>query len=196
MIVITPSSGPGGRREGRGDLRRRPKTGCIKGWCRSSGRGSSTASMEGTRARRAVPSRATERRAWGGAVGSRGRSAQRRSCSGAFTGDEPPAQRGAFEVDAMSAMDDAVENGVGEGGIADHLMPSIDRDLAGDQQRTRSQRSSTISSRSRRCSPLSGSGPQSSMINRRVRSTALINRGNRPSPRAWARSMNRREARF
>ena len=31
--------------------------------------------MEGTRARRAVPSQATERRAWGGAVGPRGRSA-------------------------------------------------------------------------------------------------------------------------
>src|SRR4051812_24148651 len=32
------------------------------------GRGSSTESTEGTRARRARPSRATERRAWGGAV--------------------------------------------------------------------------------------------------------------------------------
>ena len=90
--------------------------------------------MEGTRARRAVPSRATERRAWGGAVGSRGRSAQRRSCSGAFTGDETPAQRWAFEIDAMGAMDDAVENGVAQGGIANHLVPAIDRDLAGDQQ--------------------------------------------------------------
>ena len=33
------------------------------------------------RARRAVPSRATERRTWGGAVGPRGRSLHRRSCS-------------------------------------------------------------------------------------------------------------------
>src|ERR1700720_3602433 len=33
-------------------------TGCKKGWCRSSGRGSSMESTEGTRARRAVPSRA------------------------------------------------------------------------------------------------------------------------------------------
>jgi len=39
-------------------------------------RRSSPESMEGTRARRAVPSRATERRAWGGAVGPRGRSAR------------------------------------------------------------------------------------------------------------------------
>src|SRR5438128_7754215 len=91
-------------------------------------------STEGTRARRAVPSRATERRAWGGAVGPRGRSVHGRSCSGAFTSDEPPAQRRAFEVDAMGAMDDAVENGVSQGGVANDFMPAIDRDLAGDQQ--------------------------------------------------------------
>ena len=77
-------------------------------------------STEGTRARRAVPSRATERRAWGGAVGPRGRSVHGQSCSGAFAGDEAPAQRRAFEVDAMGAMDDAVENGVSQGGIAEH----------------------------------------------------------------------------
>src|SRR5712692_871761 len=83
-------------------------------------RGSSTESTEGTRARRAVPSRATERRAWGGAVGPRGRSVHGRSCSGAFTSDEAPAQRRAFEVDAMGAMDDAVEIGISQGGIAEH----------------------------------------------------------------------------
>ena len=86
--------------------------------------GSSMESTEGTRARRAVPSRATGRRAWGGAVGPRGRSAHGRSCSGAFTSNEAPAQRWAFEVDAMGAMDDAVENGVSQGGIAEHgVMP-------------------------------------------------------------------------
>src|SRR5438552_19143793 len=83
-------------------------------------RGSSTESMEGTRARRAVPSRATERRAWGGAVGPRGRSTHGRSCSGAFAGDDPATQGWAFEIDAMGAVDDAVENGVGQGGIANH----------------------------------------------------------------------------
>ena len=77
-------------------------------------------STEGTRARRAVPSRATERRAWGGAVGPRGRSAHGRSCSGAFAGDETAAQRWAFEIDAMRAVDDAVENGVSQGGVAEH----------------------------------------------------------------------------
>src|SRR4051794_38179346 len=93
-------------------------------------------STEGTRARRVVPSRATERRAWGGAVGPRGRSAHGRSCSRAFAYDETPAQRWTFEIDAMGTMDDAVENGVGQGGIANHLVPAIDRDLAGDQQRS------------------------------------------------------------
>ena len=55
-------------------------------------------STEGTRARRAVPSRATERRAWGGAVGPRGRSVHGQSCSRAFTSDEAPAQRWAFNL--------------------------------------------------------------------------------------------------
>jgi len=67
-------------------------------------------------------------------VGPRGRSAHGRSCSGAFAGDQAPAQRWAFEINTMGAVDDAVENGVGQGGIANHLVPAIDRELAGDQQ--------------------------------------------------------------
>jgi len=35
--------------------------------------------------------------------------------------DEAPAQRWAFEVDAMGAMDDAVENGVGQRWITEYL---------------------------------------------------------------------------
>ena len=69
-------------------------------------------------------------------MGPRGRSGHGRSCSGAFGGDEAAAQRRAFELDAMGAMDDAVEDRVGQGGIGDHLVPSTDRDLAGDQQRS------------------------------------------------------------
>src|SRR5216684_1728653 len=74
-------------------------------------RRSSPESMEGTRARRAVPSRATERRAWGGAVGPRGRSRHGGSCSGTFGGDEAAAQGRTLELDAMGAMDEAVEEG-------------------------------------------------------------------------------------
>src|SRR6266851_8391960 len=86
-------------------------------------------------ARRAVPSRATERRAWGGAVDPRGRSGHGRSCSGAFGGNEVTAQGRPFEFDPVYAVDDAIEDRVGQGGIADHLMPAVDRHLAGDEQR-------------------------------------------------------------
>ena len=42
------------------------------------------------------------------------------SCRGALAADEVAAQRGAFEVNAMRAMDDAVEDGVGQGRITEH----------------------------------------------------------------------------
>jgi len=54
-------------------------------------------STEGTRARRAVPSRATERRAWGGAVGPRGRSRHWRLMQRDFGGDEAAAQGRSLE---------------------------------------------------------------------------------------------------
>ena len=38
----------------------------------------------------------------------------------------------AAQLDAISVVDEAVENGVGIGGIANDLMPLLDRDLAGD----------------------------------------------------------------
>jgi hypothetical protein len=40
------------------------------------------------------------------------------------------------ELDPMGVVDDAIEDGVGQGRIADQIMPSIDRDLAGDQRGT------------------------------------------------------------
>ena len=127
-------------------------------------------------------------------MGPRGRSAHRRSCSGAFAGDEAPAQRWAFEIDTMGAMNDPVENGVGQGGIANHLMPAIDRELAGDQQGSPVV---AIVDDLKQIAALLGIErfrPQSSMINRRVRSSAFISRGSRPSPRAWARSVNCKSA--
>ena len=39
------------------------------------------------------------------------------------------------QVDAMGVVDEAVEDGVGEGGVADHLVPCVDRHLAGDDGR-------------------------------------------------------------
>jgi len=36
----------------------------------------------------------------------------------------------------MSVVDEAVEDGVGDGGIRDDLVPMVDRDLTGDDGRT------------------------------------------------------------
>jgi hypothetical protein len=38
----------------------------------------------------------------------------------------------AGEIDAVGVVDDAIENSVGVGGIADQLVALVDRDLAGD----------------------------------------------------------------
>src|SRR6266446_3046596 len=43
------------------------------------------------------------------------------------------AQAVALELEAMGVVNDPVEDGVGEGRLADQLMPAVDRDLAGDQ---------------------------------------------------------------
>src|SRR5713226_993674 len=43
------------------------------------------------------------------------------------------AQTVALELQAMGVVDDPVEDGVGEGRLADQVVPAVDRDLAGDQ---------------------------------------------------------------
>jgi hypothetical protein len=43
--------------------------------------------------------------------------------------------RGSFGGDAMSVMNEAIEDGVAEGGIADDIMPVLDGELAGDESR-------------------------------------------------------------
>jgi hypothetical protein len=87
-------------------------------------------------------------------VDPRVRSTHRRSCSRA--GDEVTAQRRTFEVDAVCTVDDAIEDGVAEGRIADHLMPAIHGDLAGDQQRPAIAARSTLNRMvaGRDCAPL------------------------------------------
>ena len=40
-----------------------------------------------------------------------------------------------FDLQTMGVVDEAVEDGVGERGIADDVVPLIDRNLAGDQNR-------------------------------------------------------------
>jgi hypothetical protein len=45
------------------------------------------------------------------------------------------AQALAAQFDAISVVDDPIEDGVGQGGIADKFVPAIDRKLTGDDQR-------------------------------------------------------------
>jgi hypothetical protein len=47
----------------------------------------------------------------------------------------PLAQTLAGEFDAIGVVDDAVENGVGESWDPDQIMPAIDGNLAGDDER-------------------------------------------------------------
>ena len=46
------------------------------------------------------------------------------------------AQALAGKLDAIGVVDDAVEDGVGEGGNADQVVPSINGDLTGDDERS------------------------------------------------------------
>src|SRR5437763_14155361 len=43
------------------------------------------------------------------------------------------AQAVAAELQAVGVVNNAIEDGVGEGGLADQIVPAVDRDLAGDQ---------------------------------------------------------------
>jgi hypothetical protein len=56
-------------------------------------------------------------------VDPRGRSTRERSCRGAF-GNQVAAQRGTLEVDAVRAMDDAVEDGIGPSRPEPRLWPT------------------------------------------------------------------------
>ena len=42
----------------------------------------------------------------------------------------------AGEIDPLRVVNDAIEDGVSVGGIADQLVPFVDRDLAGDDRRS------------------------------------------------------------
>jgi len=46
------------------------------------------------------------------------------------------AQRRPLQLDAVGAVDQAVADGVGEGGVADDLVPGLDGELAGDEGRS------------------------------------------------------------
>ncbi len=46
------------------------------------------------------------------------------------------AQAFSAEFDAIGVVNDAIENGVGDGGIADDLLPVLEQQLAGDEDRS------------------------------------------------------------
>jgi len=45
------------------------------------------------------------------------------------------AQAVSFQLDAMGVVDEPVQDGVGQGRVADDVVPAINRHLAGDDQR-------------------------------------------------------------
>ena len=87
----------------------------------------------------------------------------------------------------MGVVHEAVEDGIGIGRVADHLVPFVDRDLAGEDGRAAAV---TFFEYLVEIAAGGGSRPQSS----RMRSWAPLRlrmmRACRPSPRARARSAN------
>ena len=47
-----------------------------------------------------------------------------------------PLDSGFRELDPVGAVDDTIENGIGQGGITDGVVPLLDRELTGDQRRS------------------------------------------------------------
>ena len=96
----------------------------------------------------------------------------------------------------MGVVDEAVEDGVGDGRVGDHLVPVLDVDLAGDDGRAASvpvvEDLQEIAALIRR----QIGEPQSSRISSCARARLLSSRAWRPSPRASAKASNSRGTRW
>jgi hypothetical protein len=86
------------------------------------------------------------------------------------------AQGFAGQRNAVGVVDQAIQDRVGQGRVADDFIPVVDRDLAGDDQRAGVVAVLDDLQQSRRCSGVSGSGPQSSRISRSTRASWRISR--------------------
>ena len=86
----------------------------------------------------------------------------------------------------MGVVDDAVEDGVGDCGLADDVVPSIDRDLAGDEGGAAAV---ALLDDLEQIAALVGGERPSRMSNLTLPSL-FMSLGWRPSPRASARSAN------
>ena len=73
------------------------------------------------------------------------------------------AQALAGEFDPVGVVDEAIEDGVGDGGIADDFVPAIDGHLAGDDERSR-RRSDPRRSRAGRGAARQSSGLGSPVV--------------------------------
>jgi hypothetical protein len=88
----------------------------------------------------------------------------------------------------MRVVHEAIEDGVGVGGVADDLVPSGQRELRGDDRRSAAITLFEDFEQIVTGAGVEGSRPKSSRIRRSARPRALMRRGCRPSPRASAMS--------
>lgn len=82
----------------------------------------------------------------------------------------------ALEGDAMSVVNDPVENGVGDGRVCDQVMPSGHRDLGGDQGGLAPIAFLNVSNRWKRCWSVSEWVPKSSRMRSCTRVSLSIRR--------------------
>ena len=94
------------------------------------------------------------------------------------------AQAFSCEFETAGVVDEAVEDGIGVGRIADELMPAFDGQLAGDDGGT----PAVAVVEDFQDVVAGGSRPQSSRMRTSARPRVRSRRGWRPSPRASARS--------
>ena len=92
----------------------------------------------------------------------------------------------------MGVVDDPVEDGVGDGGFADHVVPLGDGQLGGDQGGFASVALFKDFQKIEALLVVEVWVPQSSRISNWTRASLSTRRGKRPSRRAMARSSNRR----
>ena len=101
----------------------------------------------------------------------------------------------AGEFDAIGVVDEAVEDGVGDGGIADDFVPVVDGHLAGDDGRAALVAVLDDLEEIAALVVIELFGPQSSRMSRSILASAFSILAYRPSPRARASAAKSRGAR-
>ena len=101
-----------------------------------------------------------------------------------------------LEVEPVGVVDEAVEDGVGDGGIADDLVPVLDGHLAGDDGRAAPV--PVVDDLQQVAALLGGQGREAPIVEDQQLDArqALEQPGERPSPRASASASNSRGTRW